>query len=62
MQDAKPIAYASRSMTSAEKNYAQIEKEMLSIVFAVGLQKFHQYTGWPKSRYTVIKSRVWVQK
>ena len=41
MQDSKPIAYASRSMTSTEKNYAQIEKKMLSIVFAV--QKFHQY-------------------
>ena len=41
MQDSKPVAYASRSMTSAEKKCAQIEKEMLSIVFAV--QKFHQY-------------------
>ena len=41
IQDKKPIAYASRSMTPAEKNYAQIEKELLSIVFAV--QKFYQY-------------------
>ena len=40
MQDGRPIACASRSMTPAEKTYAQIEKEM-SIVFAV--QKFHQY-------------------
>ena len=41
IQEKKPITYASRSMTPAEKNYAQIEKELLSIVFAV--QKFHQY-------------------
>ena len=64
MQDSKPIAYASRSMTSAEKNYSQIKKEVLSIVFAV--QKFHQYTGWAKSRFTVItlflKSRFTVIK
>ena len=41
LQNGKPVACASRSMTSDEKNYAQIEKEVLSIVFAV--QKFYQY-------------------
>ena len=41
MQKGKPVAYASRAMTSAEQNYAQIEKEMLAISFAT--IKFHQY-------------------
>lgn len=41
IQDGKPIAYASRAMSSTEKNYAQIEKELLAVVFAI--RKFHQY-------------------
>ena len=42
LQDGKPVAYASRSLSSAERHYAQIEKEMLSVLF--GLCKFHHYT------------------
>ncbi|XP_021361397.1 uncharacterized protein K02A2.6-like [Mizuhopecten yessoensis] len=41
MQEGKPVAYASKSLTPSEINYAQIEKEMYGIVF--GCNKFHQY-------------------
>ena len=41
MQCEQPVGYASRPLTVSETNYAQIEKELLAIVFAV--QKFDSY-------------------
>ncbi len=43
MDDGKdrPIGYVSRTLNPAEKNYSQLEKEGLAIIFAV--KKFHQY-------------------
>ena len=36
-----PIAFASRSLSAAERKYAHLDKEGLAIVF--GVKKFHQY-------------------
>ena len=36
-----PIVYASRMLSKAEQQYAQIDKEALCLIF--GVQRFHQY-------------------
>jgi len=51
MQKGKVIEYASRAMTEAEKNYAQIEKELLSIVF--GFERYHTYLYARPDKVTV---------
>lgn len=37
----RPIAFASRTLTNSEKNYAQVEKDALSLIF--GVHHFHSY-------------------
>ena len=41
LQEGQPIAFSSRALTSTERNYAQIDKELLSIVH--GCTRFDQY-------------------
>ena len=41
LQNDRPVAYASKALTSCQQNYSQIEKEMLAIVY--GCEHFHQY-------------------
>ena len=41
LQEGKPIAYASKSLTDTETRYANIERELLAIVFAC--QRFNTY-------------------
>ena len=42
LQSDRPVAYANRALTDPDTRYAQIENELLAIVFSV--EKFHQYT------------------
>lgn len=41
LQQERPVMYASRALTVSEQNYAQIEKELLAVLYA--MRKFHQY-------------------
>ncbi|KAI5718308.1 hypothetical protein M8J77_019339 [Diaphorina citri] len=41
LQNEQPVAFSSRALNSSQKNYAQVEKEMMAIL--VGCLKFHKY-------------------
>ena len=43
LQNGRQIAYASRALTPTQQGYAQIEKELLAVVFAC--DKFRQSLG-----------------
>ena len=46
----KPIAYASRTLSNSERNYSQIDKESLAIIFAVKHFHFFLYGNY---RFTI---------
>ena len=49
LQEGRPIAFASKSLTEAEQRYANIEREMLAVVF--GCKRFHTYVY--ASKFTI---------
>ena len=40
-QEDRPVAFASRALTETESRYANIEREMLAVVF--GCERFHNF-------------------
>ena len=59
----KPMAHASKSLTQAERNYSQIEREVLSIIFAV--KKISSITlvrEYPVNRSSAVGFYFWIKE
>ena len=41
LQNLKPVMFASRALTGAEKNYQNLERECLAMIW--GMEKFHYF-------------------
>ena len=52
----KPIYFASATLTQAQKNYAQVQKEVLAVIY--GVQKFHKYIYGVKFKLVTDNARV----
>ena len=42
LQEGRPVEYATRALTSSERNLAQLEKKTLAFLYS--LEQFNQYT------------------
>ncbi|GFT55427.1 retrovirus-related Pol polyprotein from transposon 297 [Trichonephila clavipes] len=51
IQKGQPVSFVSHSLTNSEKNYAQIEEELLGIVFS--FEEYHNFVYGRKFLYTV---------
>ena len=51
----RSIAYASCTLTASKRNYAQVEKEALSLIFSI--MKFHQFVMGDISQLSWTTSR-----
>ena len=51
-REEKPIAYASQTLSNSERNYCQIDKESLAIIFAVKHFHFFLYGNYCSTIFT----------
>ena len=54
LQEEQPIYYASRVLTSAEKNYQNLERETQAAVW--GMEKFHYFSMVESLFYKLIRN------